>query len=47
MPVDLASYMKHVGEIRSLWRDRISSQGGMGAAVPSPAFYEKLKTVNL
>ena len=47
MPADLASYTKHVGKVRPLWRDRISSQSGMGAAVPSPAFYEEPKTANL
>ena len=47
MPADLASYTKHAGEVRPLWRDRISGQGGTGAAVPSPAFYEEPGTTNL
>ena len=47
MPADLASYTKHAWEVRPLWRDRISSLGGTGAAAPPPAFYEEPETTNL
>ena len=39
MPADLAPNTKHVVEVRPLWIDRTGSLGGMGTAVPPPAFY--------